>query len=125
MHRPHPRPRWAAWMALAALLWAALAPAWAGVLRGQPPLALMPLCSAAGSPLAAAPDGAPADHPWSAGGTHCPWCSPQGDAAAPPPAPLPVALRPAGPGPRPVARAQAGQAAQAWALAQPRAPPRA
>lgn len=115
--------RWAAWTATLALLWAALAPAFADRVHTGTPAEMLQVCSVMGTMMVPM-DGAPAGDDGAATPSgHCPWCSLQAHTLALP-APAAVALSlPAVRHALPVAFLQAPRTPHAWTSARSRAPP--
>jgi Protein of unknown function (DUF2946) len=116
--------RFSAWVAAVATVLMALAPAISHALQDQPSKSWIEICSTRGARwIAASAD--PAQSPLSPSHVvdHCPCCSLQGSAAAPPPSLLVVALLGVHfEAPRLFLAAQ--RTLHAWLAAQPRGPPR-
>lgn len=114
------------WIAILAILMAALAPSISHALGAPQGASWIEVCSAVGAkwvqPGDASTDTAPAPadaHPFE----HCPYCSLHSDALAIPVAPVVVALAPRLSGRPPSAFLAAPRTLFAWLSAQPRAPP--
>lgn len=115
--------RWAAWTAVLALLWAALAPAFADRVHTGTPAEMLQVCSVMGTMTVPLDDGSSSGHGAASGAGHCPWCSLQAHTPAMPVSgPLALALptlrqdRPAEPPVSVVLR-------RPWAQALTRGPP--
>lgn len=119
-HRLHHR--WAAWTAVLALLWAALAPAFADRVHTSTPREMLQVCSVMGTMMVPMDDGSSSDTGNQAKG-HCPWCSLQAHTLG---LPSPVAVGFALPSAQhatPVVFLQAPRTQHAWTHARSRAPP--
>ena len=117
---------WSSWIAVLAVLMAALAPSVSHALNAKSGSPWVEICSAVGAKWVQ-PDDAPADEiPVPAGMhalEHCPYCTPHADALAIPAAPS-AALASATPGDEsPLALPAAPSPPRAWLNAPPRAPP--
>ena len=119
--------RFAAWLAMLAMLMGALAPAVAqAVVVSQGGNGWVQVCSASGMVWVKA-DGLEdpaASKPMADASRHCPWCSLQG-AAGLPPAPGLQATRPIQPNDVPQPRIRSAAASVPWPAALSRAPPSA
>lgn len=116
--------RTAAWIALFAILLAALAPPVSKLVRTfkGDPLAFAELCSTARVGAAAVPAGKPPGSPM-APLEHCPFCTTHGDGPWLPPAPVVVAATAQAVKAVPVLFLRAPRPLHAWAPSQPRGPP--
>lgn len=115
--------RWAAWTAALALLWAALAPAFADRVHGGTPAEMLQVCSVMGTMMVPMDSASSTDGGSTASGGHCPWCSLQ---AHTPGLLAPVAVRLHLSPMRhalPTAFLQAPCTPHAWTRARSRAPP--
>jgi Protein of unknown function (DUF2946) len=115
--------RWAAWTAALALLWAALAPAFADRVHGGTPTEMLQVCSVMGTMMVPMDDASSTDGGSTASGGHCPWCSLQAHTAGLPVLASVVLSLPPARHAQPVAFLQAPRTAHAWRSARSRAPP--
>jgi hypothetical protein len=117
--------RFASWIAVLAVLMASLAPAISHALATDGSKAWIEVCTAQGSKWLQG-DGAPGEDPAPGAGhalEHCPYCKLHPNVLGVPPTP-PTALLASGPASAaPRALLAAPHTRQAWASAQPRAPP--
>jgi hypothetical protein len=122
------RRRFAAWLAIVAMLLGALAPTIAQARMGGSDRAdWLEICTTTGmvwvqadtGEVVRSVDGQPAD---AAGGMHCPWCTLHGGASGLPPAEA-VAVLPLSPAEQPPALYRAPSTGTVWATARSRAPP--
>jgi Protein of unknown function (DUF2946) len=121
MHRL--RHRWAAWTAVLALLWAALAPALADRPHTSSLREMLQVCSVMGTMMVPMDDNPSSDTGSPSGSGHCPWCSLQAHTLGlPAPTPLVLAL-PLARHVAPIAFLQAPRTQHAWTSARSRAPP--
>lgn len=113
------------WIAVFAILLAALVPALSHALgSGKAAAAWIEVCSAEGSKWVASDSGKPAGPPGSAHSlAHCPGCLTQVPTMGLPPADVAVLLPPGLKHERPPAFLAASTTPHAWINAQPRAPP--
>lgn len=120
--------RFAAWLALLAVLWGALVPTLAqAAVSASSRQGWVEVCSASGvlwvrvDGGAASPTGQPGT--MEDASAHCPWCPMQGAAGLPPE--LALAVPVGAPGPVPTAVFTSARPAAVWSPSQSRAPPAA